>query len=120
MVIFAKQVVLAGGKLTEYTGWRESLEVHGTPINLRFASARESRAPDGRRFTFEVLTPQVRRIYQATSDEEASQWIQAISNNIESLLNGWGFILQCFFFFRAERMWADWVAHFKNEFGAKL
>jgi Arf-GAP with SH3 domain, ANK repeat and PH domain-containing protein len=81
--------VLAGGKLAEYTGWRAGLEVHGTPINLRFATVRESRAPDGRRFTFEVLTPQVRRIYQATSDDEARQWIQAISNNIESLLNGW-------------------------------
>jgi Arf-GAP/SH3 domain/ANK repeat/PH domain-containing protein len=90
-------VVLAGGKLAEYRGWRESLEVHGTPINLRFATVRESRAPDGRRFTFEVLTPQVRRIYQATSDGEARQWIEAISNNIESLLNG--LVRRCYEYF---------------------
>lgn len=99
--------VLAGGQLAEYTGWKEGLEVvggflhqecrqgypeprsqqHGTPINLRFATVRESRNVE-RRFCFEVITPQTRRVYQATSDEEVKSWIRAIANSIESLLNG--------------------------------
>lgn len=79
--------VLAGGMLSEYTGWREGLELHGTPINLRFATTRESRNAE-RRFTFEVITPAMRRVYQATSEADMREWIRAITNSIESLLNG--------------------------------
>ncbi|CAG8477971.1 8965_t:CDS:2 [Ambispora gerdemannii] len=79
--------VLAGGQLCEYSNWKKQLETHNEPINLRFATVREARGID-RRFCFEVITPQYRRIYQATSAEDMNSWVMVISNAIESLLNG--------------------------------
>ncbi|CAG8499105.1 13175_t:CDS:2 [Ambispora leptoticha] len=79
--------VLAGGQLCEYSNWKKQLETHNEPINLRFATVREARGID-RRFCFEVITPQYRRIYQATSAEDMNSWVTVISNAIESLLNG--------------------------------
>ncbi|KAG9304459.1 hypothetical protein G9A89_020023 [Geosiphon pyriformis] len=79
--------VLAGGQLCEYSNWKKQLETHNEPINLRFATVREARGAD-RRFCFEVITPQYRRIYQATSAEDVNSWMTVISNAIESLLNG--------------------------------
>ncbi|GAA5899413.1 uncharacterized protein JCM6883_005212 [Sporobolomyces salmoneus] len=81
-------VVLSEGQLIEYDRWSDSLSVHGTPINLRYATARISKQGGERRFCFEVLTPQLRRVYQATSEEECSAWVTAISKSVESLLNG--------------------------------
>lgn len=78
-------VVLAGGQLCEYAD--DKLELNNTPINLRFATVREARTQD-RRFTFEVITPSLRRIYQATSTDEAQSWLQTIANVIQSLLDG--------------------------------
>lgn len=78
-------VVLAGGQLCEYAD--DKLELNSAPINLRFATVREARTAD-RRFTFEVITPSLRRIYQATSTEEAQSWLKTISNVIQSLLDG--------------------------------
>jgi hypothetical protein len=78
---------LSGGKLHEYSNWKRHLEAHIEPINLRFATVREARNAE-RRFCFEVITPQLRRIYQATSQEEASSWIGTIHNSIESVLKG--------------------------------
>ncbi|KAI8049803.1 uncharacterized protein B0P05DRAFT_563448 [Gilbertella persicaria] len=81
--------VLSGGQLHEYSNWKKQLESHIEPINLRFATVREARNTD-RRFCFEVITPQFRRMYQATSDEELASWITTINNAISSLLNGMG------------------------------
>lgn len=78
-------VVLAGGQLCEYAD--DKLELNNAPINLRFATVREARTQD-RRFTFEVITPSLRRIYQATSTEEAQAWLKTIANVIQSLLDG--------------------------------
>jgi Arf-GAP/SH3 domain/ANK repeat/PH domain-containing protein len=78
-------VVLAGGQLCEYAD--DKLELSGNPINLRFAAVREARTQD-RRFTFEVITPSLRRVYQATSTEEAQAWLKTIGNVIQSLLDG--------------------------------
>ncbi|CAJ0886275.1 14520_t:CDS:2 [Entrophospora sp. SA101] len=74
-------------KNTWHNNWRKQLETHNEPINLRFATVREARGID-RRFCFEVITPQFRRIYQAMSDDDMSSWVTVISNAIESLLNG--------------------------------
>ncbi|KAG2194386.1 hypothetical protein INT47_006701 [Mucor saturninus] len=79
--------VLSGGQIHEYSNWKRQLEPHIDPINLRFATVREARNAE-RRFCFEVITPHMRRIYQATSQEEATSWINTIHNSIESLLNG--------------------------------
>ncbi|KAG1350120.1 hypothetical protein G6F62_003368 [Rhizopus arrhizus] len=79
--------VLSGGQLYEYTNWKKQLEPHNGPINLRFATVREARNSE-RRFCFEVITPLMRRIYQATSQEEAEYWMSTIQNSIESVLNG--------------------------------
>lgn len=58
-------VVLSEGQLIEYDRWSDALSVHGSPINLRYATARTSRHGGERRFCFEVLTPQLRRVYRA-------------------------------------------------------
>ncbi|GAA5862455.1 hypothetical protein JCM1840_004188 [Sporobolomyces johnsonii] len=81
-------VVLSEGQLVEYDRWTDALTVHGTPINLRYATARASKQAGERRFCFEVLTPQLRRVFQATSEQECADWVVAISKSVESLLNG--------------------------------
>lgn len=81
--------MLSGGQLHEYSHWKSQLQTHIDPINLRFATAREARSAE-RRFCFEVITPQFRRVYQATSQEEMQSWVITINNAIESLLNGMG------------------------------
>lgn len=57
------------------------------PIDLRLATVREARNAD-RRFTFEVITPQFTRVYQAPSAEEMSSWISAIGNALQSAMEG--------------------------------
>lgn len=59
------------------------------PIDLRMASVRMARDAD-RRFCFEVITPQFKRIYQATSEEDMSNWITAINNALQSAVEGRG------------------------------
>jgi hypothetical protein len=63
------------------------LETHIEPINLHLAAVKEARNSD-RRFCFEVITPNFRRMYQATSAEELSSWLATINNAISSLLHG--------------------------------
>lgn len=79
--------VVSGGQFYEYTNWKKQLEPHNNPIDLRFASVREARNSE-RRFCFEIITPKIRRLYQATSQEEAEQWMSTVQNSIESVLNG--------------------------------
>lgn len=79
--------VLSEGQLIEFANWKTKLVVRNEPINLRYATARISRNTD-RRFVFEVITPNSRRVYQALSDEDVAEWVTAISKSIESLLNG--------------------------------
>lgn len=80
-------VVLAGGQLCEYSNWKEKLDLHNEPINLRMASVREARNQE-RRFCFEVITPQYKRVYQATSEDDMSNWITAINNAVKGMLEG--------------------------------
>lgn len=87
MFVIRYWCVLSGGQIHEYSNWKRQLEPHIDPINLRFATVREARNSE-RRFCFEVITPHMRRIYQAISQEEAQSWIGTIHNSIESLLNG--------------------------------
>ncbi|GJN92122.1 hypothetical protein Rhopal_005152-T1 [Rhodotorula paludigena] len=80
-------VTLSEGRLTEYD--RDDVtQVHGAPIDLRYATARMSRQAGERRFVFEVLTPSLRRVYQASGDKECQEWVTAIQRSVESLLNG--------------------------------
>lgn len=53
------------------------------PIDLRMASVRVARDAE-RRFCFEVITPQFKRVYQATSEDDMSNWIKAINNALQS------------------------------------
>ncbi|CAN6612928.1 hypothetical protein TRVA0_005S01816 [Trichomonascus vanleenenianus] len=81
-------VVLAEGKLCEYTNWKQGVvDLHNEPINLRVALVREARNSD-RRFCFEVVTPNYKRVYQTTSEEDMQAWIRAINNGITSSLEG--------------------------------
>ena len=59
------------------------------PIDLRMASVREARNAE-RRFCFEVITPQFKRIYQATSEEDMRSWIRAINNALQSAFESRG------------------------------
>ena len=76
-------IVLDQGKLSEYVNWKEKLDLHIDPIDLRMASVREARNSE-RRFCFEVITPQYTRVYQAPSEEDMKSWIGAINNALQS------------------------------------
>ncbi|ODV91640.1 hypothetical protein CANCADRAFT_16356, partial [Tortispora caseinolytica NRRL Y-17796] len=82
-------VTVSGGRLSEYTNWKQNPEMHNEPINLQVAQVREARSKE-RRFCFEVVTPSYKRIYQATSEDDMASWISAISNAILSSLDGTG------------------------------
>jgi Arf-GAP/SH3 domain/ANK repeat/PH domain-containing protein len=75
--------VLDQGRLSEYTNWKQKLDLHMEPIDLRVASVREARNAD-RRFCFEVITPNFTRVYQATSEEDMKTWIFFINNALQS------------------------------------
>jgi len=81
--------VLDGGKLSEYSNWKDKLDLHMDPIDLRMASVREARNAE-RRFCFEVITPQYKRVYQATSEDDLKNWISAINNAVQSAVEGRG------------------------------
>ncbi|KAK3310026.1 uncharacterized protein B0T15DRAFT_406774 [Chaetomium strumarium] len=83
-------IVLDQGKLSEYSNWKQKLDLHMEPIDLRLASVREARNAD-RRFCFEVITPQFKRVYQATSEEDMNSWIMAINNALQSAVEGRAF-----------------------------
>lgn len=83
-------IVLSGsGHLGEYADWKDAkvMEPSNPLIDLRFATVREARGVD-RRFTFEVVTRDSRRFFQAPDEAAMRDWIAAISRAIESLLNG--------------------------------
>ncbi|KAI9848710.1 MAG: hypothetical protein M1837_006797 [Sclerophora amabilis] len=82
-------IVLDQGKLSEYSNWKQKLDPHMDPIDLRMASVREARNSE-RRFCFEVITPQFKRVYQATSEEDMNNWISAINNALQSAVEGGG------------------------------
>lgn len=81
--------MLDQGKLSEYSNWKEKLDLHMDPIDLRMASVREARNSE-RRFCFDVITPHFVRIYQATSEEDMRNWIRAINNALQSAVEGNG------------------------------
>ncbi|GAA6040400.1 hypothetical protein JCM8097_007597 [Rhodosporidiobolus ruineniae] len=109
-------VTLAEGQLVEYDKWQDAMSVHGTPINLRYATARLSKAENaaGRRFAFEVLTPTIRRVFQAASEAECQEWVAAISKSVESLLNGTSSVR----YFDASRLTGTATPYSLNEFGS--
>ncbi|KAI8720754.1 hypothetical protein NCS52_00521300 [Fusarium sp. LHS14.1] len=80
-------IVLDQGKLSEYSNWKQRLDLHMDPIDLRMASVREARNAE-RRFCFEVITPNFKRVYQATSEEDMNSWILAINNALQSAMEG--------------------------------
>ncbi|QUC19742.1 uncharacterized protein UV8b_03983 [Ustilaginoidea virens] len=82
-------IVLDQGKLSEYSNWKQKLDLHMEPIDLRMASVREARNAE-RRFCFEVITPSFKRVYQATSEEDMNSWITSINNALQSAMEGRG------------------------------
>lgn len=80
-------IVLDAGKLSEYSNWKQRLDLHMEPIDLRMASVREARNAE-RRFCFEVITPHYKRVYQGTSEDDMNNWISAINNAIQSAVEG--------------------------------
>lgn len=79
--------MLDQGKLSEYSNWKQRLDLHMDPIDLRMASVREARNAE-RRFCFEVITPNFKRVYQATSEEDMNSWILSINNALQSAMEG--------------------------------
>lgn len=82
--------MLDQGKLAEYSNWKQKLDLHMDPIDLRMASVREARNAE-RRFCFEVITPNYKRVYQATSEEDMNNWIVSINNALQSAMEGRAF-----------------------------
>ncbi|KAL8730452.1 MAG: hypothetical protein Q9166_004090 [cf. Caloplaca sp. 2 TL-2023] len=82
-------IVLDQGRLSEYSNWKQKLDLHMEPIDLRMASVREARNAE-RRFCFEVITPQFKRVYQATSEEDMTSWISSVNNALQSAFEGRG------------------------------
>ncbi|KAL8773139.1 MAG: hypothetical protein Q9209_001815 [Squamulea sp. 1 TL-2023] len=82
-------IVLDQGRLSEYSNWKQKLDLHMEPIDLRMASVREARSAE-RRFCFEVITPQFKRVYQATSEEDMNSWINSVNNALQSAFEGRG------------------------------
>ena len=80
-------IVLDQGKLSEYSNWKQRLDLHMEPIDLRMASVREARNAE-RRFCFEVITPQYKRVYQAPSEEDMHSWINALNNALQNAVEG--------------------------------
>jgi Arf-GAP/SH3 domain/ANK repeat/PH domain-containing protein len=89
MLISRFWIVLDQGKLSEYSNWKQRLDLHMEPIDLRMASVREARNAE-RRFCFEVITPSYKRVYQATSEEDMMNWIYSINNALQSAVEGRG------------------------------
>lgn len=77
--------------MSEYSNWKQRLDLHMDPIDLRMASVREARNAE-RRFCFEIITPQFKRVYQATSEEDLNSWISAINNALQSAMEGRGVV----------------------------
>ena len=90
MIVHRFWIVLDQGKLSEYSNWSKRLDLHMDPIDLRLASVREARNAE-RRFCFEVITPQFKRVYQATSEEDMNSWIMSINNALQSAVEGRAF-----------------------------
>lgn len=83
-------VVLSGsGHLGEYADWKDAkiLSPSSPLIDLRFATVREARGVD-RRFCFEIVTRENRRLFQASDESSMKDWVNSISKAIESLING--------------------------------
>lgn len=59
------------------------MELHRDPIDLRMASVRMARDAE-RRFCFEVITPQYKRVFQATAEDDMMNWINSINNALQS------------------------------------
>lgn len=79
--------MLDQGKLSEYSNWKQKLDLHMEPIDLRMASVREARSAE-RRFCFEVITPQYKRVYQAPSEEDMTNWINALNSALQNAVEG--------------------------------
>ena len=86
-------IVLDQGKLSEYSNWKDKLDLHREPIDLRMASVRIARDAD-RRFCFEVITPHFKRVYQATSEDDMNYWISAINNALQGAFESGGQLAQ--------------------------
>lgn len=80
-------MVLDQGRLSEYVNWKQNMEQHIGPIDLRVASVREARNTE-RRFCFEVITPHFTRVYQATGEDDMRSWIHAINNALQGAFEG--------------------------------
>ncbi|KAK9702380.1 hypothetical protein K7432_011271 [Basidiobolus ranarum] len=81
--------VISKGQFSEIVNWKKKPDAHKASISLKIASVRQF--PDAeRRFCFELVTLKGRRIYQALSYEDMTDWINVLKNAIESQLNGTG------------------------------
>ncbi|ORZ03327.1 hypothetical protein BCR43DRAFT_483144 [Syncephalastrum racemosum] len=78
--------VVSNGELHEYSHWKDRPEQHREPIKLQLATVRQARNAD-RRFCFEVITPEFRRIYQATSQHDMLAWINTLHHVIQDELS---------------------------------
>ncbi|KAJ2854546.1 hypothetical protein J3B02_002622, partial [Coemansia erecta] len=84
-----------GGRFFKHAAWKPNEPDTRTPESLSLATATvRVLAPDAkqssrRRFCFELITPAYHGVFQASSDNEASLWVDVLRRGIEhSLLHG--------------------------------
>jgi len=84
-----KQVwcVLADGWFQESSSWKvdPNNSKPSKRVDLRFCTAKEAFKSE-RRFCFEIISPNSRRLYQASSAEDVKTWLTVIQRAIESSL----------------------------------
>ena len=83
-----KQVwcVLADGWFQESATWKMDAGSKPPKRNdLRFCAAKEAPKSE-RRFCFEIISPQSKRVYQASSEEDVKTWLAVIQRAVETSL----------------------------------
>lgn len=81
-------VVLKEGLLHEYADWKSGQKLRGQPIDLRFACIKLSTSQNDRRFCFEIITTtNIKRLFQAASEEDRDIWIKYLNLSLNLSLN---------------------------------
>ncbi|OAD68232.1 hypothetical protein PHYBLDRAFT_150417 [Phycomyces blakesleeanus NRRL 1555(-)] len=79
--------VLDENQISEFRDWKTLPRLHMSPISLFNANVHQIDDVD-RKFCFEVITPHMRRVYQALTDEDRKKWVACIRNSIEEISLG--------------------------------
>lgn len=77
-------MVISSGVLSEYLQYKSGPK-NGSTMDLRTCTVKPAFKAE-RRFCFELISPQTKRMFQTTSEEETGIWMQVIQRAIEVAL----------------------------------